>query len=55
MDKKKISKTCIDCGEKTTDYYPLSTNRGKVYRCVECHEKAVRDSVKTMPSKCFEN
>lgn len=55
MDKKKISKTCIDCDKKTSDYYPLSTNRGTVYRCIECHERSVRNSVKTVSPKGFEN
>ena len=55
MDKKKIFKTCIDCDKKTSNYYPLSTNRGKVYRCEECHEKSVRNSVKIISSKSFEN
>lgn len=55
MDKKKNLKTCIDCNKKTDNYYPLSTNRGKVYRCDECHERSVRNSVKAITSKSFEN
>tara|TARA_Y100000361_G_scaffold153693_1_gene176214 strand:+ start:1666 stop:1833 length:168 start_codon:yes stop_codon:yes gene_type:complete len=55
MDKKNNSKVCIDCEKETTDYYPINTNRGKVYRCAECHEREVRNSVKNISTKCFEN
>ena len=40
--EEKVSKIrremCIDCCEPTRDWYPISTNRGTVYRCASCHE-----------------
>ena len=53
MDKKKEIKSCIDCEVETTDYYPASTNRGKIFRCSNCHEQWVRTSVK-MSMRDFE-
>jgi len=41
MNKKKEKKVCVDCKIKTDDYYPASTNRGTVFRCVDCHERSV--------------
>jgi len=46
MDKKKEKKICIDCEVKTNDYYPLTTNRGKIFRCVECQERWIRHSTR---------
>ena len=53
MDKKKQKKDCIDCDKKTTDYYPVSTNRGTVYRCADCHEQWVRVTTRIMSTKNF--
>lgn len=37
--EKKIEKqNCIDCDCKTDDYYRVPTNRGYIYKCVECYE-----------------
>lgn len=48
MEKKNKKNTnsiksvmCIDCGLPTTNYYMTSVNKGKVYRCADCHEKWV--------------
>ena len=38
MNKKRKKQICIDCDEVTRDYYPMSTNRGKIYRCANCYE-----------------
>lgn len=38
MNKKTKKQICIDCDEVTRDYYPMSTNRGKIYRCAKCYE-----------------
>lgn len=38
--KKKVEK-CIDCGEKTTDFYISSINKGKIIRCSNCHEFSI--------------
>lgn len=46
MDKNKQKKFCIECDVETDDYYPASTNRGKIFRCSGCHEQWVRTSVK---------
>ena len=51
--KKKKKKECIDCDKKTDNFYPASTNRGTVFRCVSCHEQSVRNSVKMIPLKDF--
>ena len=51
MNKKKEKKQCIDCDKKTSDYYPVSTNRGTVYRCVGCHEQAVRVAARMLTTK----
>ena len=55
MDKKKKKKTCIDCEKKTDDYYPISTNRGKIFRCAECHESWIRRSTRMEYSKTTNN
>ena len=59
MDKKVQKKVCIECSDKTDDYYPTSTNRGRVFRCAKCHEQWVRNSVKidtsSTPLKTYEN
>lgn len=46
MDKKNKKKICIDCGAKTDNYYPVSTNRGKIFRCAKCHETWIRHSTR---------
>jgi hypothetical protein len=46
MDKKNEKKNCIDCEVETDDYYPISTNRGKIFRCAECHESWIRRSTR---------
>ena len=43
--KKKVE-TCIDCGEKTNNFYILSINSGKIVRCANCHERNVLQSVR---------
>ena len=55
MDKKKQKEVCIECEGKTDDYYPVSTNRGRVFRCTECHEQWVRNSVKIYTSNASLN
>jgi len=42
---KKVEK-CIDCGEKTTNFYIISINTGKIIRCVDCHERNVLQSIR---------
>jgi formylmethanofuran dehydrogenase subunit E len=51
MDKKNKKKICIECGEETTNHYPLPTNRGKIHRCARCHENWVRKSTRMENSK----
>jgi len=51
MDKKNKKKICIECEQETTDYYPLPTNRGKIFRCARCHENWVRNSTRMENSK----
>ena len=34
----KKTKVCVDCEQKTKNYYPVSTNKGKIYKCAECYE-----------------
>ena len=46
MDKKNEKKNCIDCKQDTNDYYPVSTNRGKIFRCAACHETWIRHSTR---------
>lgn len=48
MEKKNKKNTilknpvvCIDCEMPTTNYYMTSVNKGRVYRCADCHEKWV--------------
>mgnify|MGYP003110445697 CR=1 FL=1 len=36
--KKKEVLICIDCDEKTTDYYKISTNKGHIVKCAKCYE-----------------
>jgi hypothetical protein len=36
--KDKPCQNCIDCNNSMDDYYPVFSNRGTVYRCVECYE-----------------
>ncbi len=37
----KETKMCADCLEETRDYYPVSTNKGRIYKCSECYEKNI--------------
>jgi hypothetical protein len=36
------AKTCEECSTKTTNYYPVFTNKGKAYKCAECFENSIR-------------
>ena len=38
MSIKKQYIKCLDCGKKTDDFYPLPSNRGKLYKCKNCYE-----------------
>ena len=38
-------KTCMDCGEESTDTYPV--RGGKSVRCRDCHEDAIRRYYRT--------
>ncbi len=38
---RKVIK-CEECSTKTTDYYPVPTNKGKAYICKECYENGIR-------------
>ena len=51
MDKKNKKKICIECDKETDNHYPLATNRGKIFRCAECHENWVRKSTRVETSK----
>lgn len=49
MPKKKATKKteiCIDCGEKTKNFYIISINSGKIIRCANCHERNIIQSVR---------
>jgi len=49
MAKKKEKKTlekCVECGEKTKNFYIVSINSGKIIRCANCHEREVLQSVR---------
>ena len=49
MPKKKDTKKteiCIDCGEKTKNFYIVSINSGKIIRCANCHERNIIQSVR---------
>ena len=38
-DKKKKEKLkCIDCEQKSSDYYTVPTNRGNIIKCAKCYE-----------------
>jgi len=37
----KETKECISCLKETNSYYPVSTNKGRVYRCSECYEISI--------------
>jgi len=45
LKEKKIEK-CIECGEKTKNYYTSSINSGKIIRCWRCHELNILRSVR---------
>lgn len=36
--KQKTCQNCVDCENQTNDYYPVFSNRGTIYRCVDCYE-----------------
>lgn len=39
MDKKnKKTEICIDCENKTQNFYKISTNRGDIVKCRDCYE-----------------
>jgi len=42
--KRKIK--CVDCSKKTTNYYGVSTNKGKIFRCNECYELNIARSTR---------
>ena len=46
-DKKKRKKLkCIDCDQRTDDYYKIATNRGDIIKCNDCYELWVWRSVR---------
>ena len=47
MDKKKKKRhICIDCEEKTSNYYKIATNRGNIIKCAGCYELWVMRSTR---------
>jgi ribosome-binding protein aMBF1 (putative translation factor) len=34
----KEKNECHVCGEETSDWYVVKTNKGNLYRCAECYE-----------------
>lgn len=39
-----MTKQCCDCEKKTDDLYPTGVK--DYFRCRDCHEKLIRDSVR---------
>jgi hypothetical protein len=47
MDKKKKKRhICIDCEEKTSNFYTIPTNRGNIIKCAGCYELWVMRSTR---------
>ena len=46
-EKKKKEFECIDCGEMTSDYYIIQTNKGNIYKCADCYEDWMRRMVRS--------
>lgn len=44
--KKERVEKCVDCGEKTSNFYIISINSGKIIRCADCHERNILQSVR---------
>jgi hypothetical protein len=38
MNKNRQIIECIDCEKKTSDFYQIANNRGKLYKCKQCYE-----------------
>ncbi len=38
MTKKRQIIKCLECGQKTDDFYLVPNNRGKIYKCKACYE-----------------
>lgn len=36
--KKKKELICIDCEDKTTNFYKIATNKGHIVKCNKCYE-----------------
>lgn len=43
---KRKTVQCIDCNQKTDNFYMNSINSGVVFRCADCHEKWILRSVR---------
>jgi NAD-dependent SIR2 family protein deacetylase len=41
MSDDKQCVKCLECGQKTKDFYLVPNNRGKVYKCKDCYELAL--------------
>ena len=44
MNKKQQLIECLECGDKTDDFYLVPNNRGKLHKCKKCYELALARS-----------
>ena len=44
MNEKQQIIECLECGNKTNDFYLIPNNRGKLYKCKKCYELSLSRS-----------
>jgi hypothetical protein len=46
---------CIDCETETTNYYPLKTNQGTVFKCRDCYELSLSRDQREEYNSSYQN
>lgn len=51
MSNKVLIVTCAECERKTSKFYPIPTNKGKIYKCDDCYELDMTRSMRIEHTK----
>lgn len=55
ITQKKKKVRCEECQKRTDDYYPIFTNKGRAFKCVECWENSIRRDINIKKLTCEKN
>lgn len=55
VTQKKKKVRCEECQKRTNDYYPIFTNKGRAFKCVECWENSIRRDINIKKLTCEKN